>query len=142
MAAILRLEDEQVAALCVQAAAETGDVVQVANYNSPGQVVISGEHAGVAARIGAGNGGGGTSPTAGRQHRRALGADGGRGRDIRGARRGTPFRTPQPPIIGNITAQPLTTRRGDPSGVGGATHLAGAVDGFRPDDGDGARAVS
>jgi [acyl-carrier-protein] S-malonyltransferase len=49
MAAILKLEDEQVTALCAQAAAESGDVVQVANYNSPGQVVISGGPAGVAA---------------------------------------------------------------------------------------------
>jgi [acyl-carrier-protein] S-malonyltransferase len=49
MAAILKLEDEQVAALCAQAAAESGDVVQVANFNSPGQVVISGGPAGVAA---------------------------------------------------------------------------------------------
>ena len=49
MAAILKLEDEQVAALCSQAAGESGDVVQVANYNSPGQVVISGGTAGVAA---------------------------------------------------------------------------------------------
>ena len=49
MAAILKLEDEQVAALCDKAAIESGDVVQVANYNSPGQVVISGGMAGVAA---------------------------------------------------------------------------------------------
>ena len=49
MAAILKLEDEQVAELCWQAATESGDVVQVANYNSPGQVVISGSAAGVAA---------------------------------------------------------------------------------------------
>ena len=42
MAAVLKLEDEQVAALCRQATVESGDVVQVANYNSPGQVVISG----------------------------------------------------------------------------------------------------
>jgi [acyl-carrier-protein] S-malonyltransferase len=47
MAALLGLEDAQVAAICTQAAAETGRVVQVANYNSPGQVVISGEKAGV-----------------------------------------------------------------------------------------------
>ncbi len=47
MAAILGVEDAQVAAICAQAAAETGCVVQVANYNSPGQVVISGEKVGV-----------------------------------------------------------------------------------------------
>jgi [acyl-carrier-protein] S-malonyltransferase len=49
MAAVLRLADDQVAGICAQAAAESADVVQVANYNSPGQVVISGGPAGVAA---------------------------------------------------------------------------------------------
>jgi [acyl-carrier-protein] S-malonyltransferase len=49
MAAILKLDDAVVAALCVEAEAETGDVVQVANYNAPGQVVVSGGSAGVAA---------------------------------------------------------------------------------------------
>jgi [acyl-carrier-protein] S-malonyltransferase len=49
MAAILRLDDAQVAGICAQAAQESADVVQVANYNSPGQVVISGGPAGVAA---------------------------------------------------------------------------------------------
>jgi [acyl-carrier-protein] S-malonyltransferase len=47
MAAILGIEDEAVAEVCRRAAAETGRVVQVANYNSPGQVVISGEKSGV-----------------------------------------------------------------------------------------------
>ena len=47
MAAILGIEDDQVAAICTRAASETASVVQVANYNSPGQVVISGKKAGV-----------------------------------------------------------------------------------------------
>jgi [acyl-carrier-protein] S-malonyltransferase len=47
MAAILGIGDDQVAAICVHAASETGSLVQVANYNSPGQVVISGEKPGV-----------------------------------------------------------------------------------------------
>ena len=49
MAAILKLDDGLVAGLCAEAQAETGDVVQVANYNAPGQVVVSGGSAGVAA---------------------------------------------------------------------------------------------
>ena len=49
MAAILKLEDALVAGLCAEAQAQTGDVVQVANYNAPGQVVVSGGVAGVAA---------------------------------------------------------------------------------------------
>ncbi len=42
MAAILGLSDEQVQAACEQAA--NGQVVEPVNYNSPGQVVIAGEH--------------------------------------------------------------------------------------------------
>ncbi len=41
MAAILGLEDDKVSAACAAAASE-GQVVQPANFNSPGQVVISG----------------------------------------------------------------------------------------------------
>ena len=46
MAVILQLEDDVVASLCAQASEETA-IVQVTNYNSPGQVVISGYEAGV-----------------------------------------------------------------------------------------------
>jgi len=49
MAAILKLDDALVANLCAEAQVETGDIVQVANYNAPGQVVVSGGAAGVAA---------------------------------------------------------------------------------------------
>jgi [acyl-carrier-protein] S-malonyltransferase len=42
MAAVLRLDDKMVEDVCRQASQETGGVVQIANYNSPGQVVISG----------------------------------------------------------------------------------------------------
>jgi [acyl-carrier-protein] S-malonyltransferase len=45
MAAILGLAGERVAALCEEASA--AGLVQPANYNSPGQVVVSGEVAGV-----------------------------------------------------------------------------------------------
>jgi [acyl-carrier-protein] S-malonyltransferase len=47
MAAVLSLTAEQVAEACAQAAAETGQVVQAANLNSPGQTVISGAKAAV-----------------------------------------------------------------------------------------------
>ncbi len=43
MAAVLNLEDEALESVCRQAAEETGGVVQIANYNSPGQIVISGD---------------------------------------------------------------------------------------------------
>jgi malonyl CoA-acyl carrier protein transacylase len=47
MAAVLQLDPAQVAEACTEAAAETGQVVQAANLNSPGQTVISGAVAAV-----------------------------------------------------------------------------------------------
>ena len=43
MLAVLSLDDSVLESLCRQASAETGGVVQVANFNSPGQIVISGD---------------------------------------------------------------------------------------------------
>jgi [acyl-carrier-protein] S-malonyltransferase len=43
MAAVLKMEDEVVEQACKEASAGTGQAVQIANYNSPGQVVISGD---------------------------------------------------------------------------------------------------
>jgi [acyl-carrier-protein] S-malonyltransferase len=43
MAAVLGLGAEVVDQVCRQAREETGGVIQVANYNSPGQIVISGD---------------------------------------------------------------------------------------------------
>ena len=43
MAAILGLDGDIVAKICEQTAKETGKVVSVANYNCPGQIVITGE---------------------------------------------------------------------------------------------------
>jgi [acyl-carrier-protein] S-malonyltransferase len=43
MAAVLKVDDVQVEEACKEARIETGKAVQIANYNSPGQVVISGD---------------------------------------------------------------------------------------------------
>jgi [acyl-carrier-protein] S-malonyltransferase len=43
MAAILKMDDARVEEACKEARKETGKAVQIANYNSPGQVVISGD---------------------------------------------------------------------------------------------------
>lgn len=43
MAAVLKMEDSVVEQACKEASAGTGQAVQIANYNSPGQVVISGD---------------------------------------------------------------------------------------------------
>ena len=42
MAAVLRLEDEKVEQICKEIAEELGEVLVAANYNCPGQLVISG----------------------------------------------------------------------------------------------------
>ena len=47
MAAVLGLDDDDVAAVCEEASQE-GSVVQAANFNAPGQVVISGDEDAVA----------------------------------------------------------------------------------------------
>ncbi len=47
MAAILALEDEKVEEICKEIQQETGEVVVPANYNCPGQLVISGSIKGV-----------------------------------------------------------------------------------------------
>jgi len=47
MAAVLGLADEKVEEICKQVSAESGEVVVPANYNCPGQLVISGSVKGV-----------------------------------------------------------------------------------------------
>jgi [acyl-carrier-protein] S-malonyltransferase len=47
MAAVLNLADEKVEAICADVWKETGEVVVAANYNCPGQLVISGTKKGI-----------------------------------------------------------------------------------------------
>jgi [acyl-carrier-protein] S-malonyltransferase len=47
MAAVLALADDKVEELCLQVQKETGEVVVPANYNCPGQLVISGSVKGI-----------------------------------------------------------------------------------------------
>ncbi len=47
MAAVLALDDEKVEAICAEVQKETGEIVVPANYNCPGQLVISGSSKGV-----------------------------------------------------------------------------------------------
>ena len=47
MAAVLALADEKVEEVCAQVQTETGEVVVAANYNCPGQLVISGSVKGI-----------------------------------------------------------------------------------------------
>ena len=47
MAAILQLPDEVVESICLEISKETGEIVAPANYNCPGQLVISGSLKGI-----------------------------------------------------------------------------------------------
>lgn len=47
MAAVLALADEKVEEVCAQVQTETGEIVVAANYNCPGQLVISGSLKGI-----------------------------------------------------------------------------------------------
>lgn len=47
MAAVLNLADEKVEAICEEVQQETGEIVVAANYNCPGQLVISGSVKGI-----------------------------------------------------------------------------------------------
>src|SRR5215212_3167595 len=47
MAAVLALDDAKVEAICAEVTKETGEVVVAANYNCPGQLVISGTLKGI-----------------------------------------------------------------------------------------------
>jgi [acyl-carrier-protein] S-malonyltransferase len=47
MAAVLNLPDEKVEEICTQVSAIMGEIVVPANYNCPGQLVISGTHAAI-----------------------------------------------------------------------------------------------
>jgi [acyl-carrier-protein] S-malonyltransferase len=110
MAAIIKLSDEVVAGICEQVSDSGGGVLQVANYNSPGQVVISGENAAVDKGI---------ELAKEAKAKRALKlpvsiaahselmrvvAD-----EFRQAVDETPLNLPEIPIVANITARPLQT---------------------------------
>jgi len=47
MAAVLALDDEKVVAICAEIQDDTGEVVVAANFNCPGQLVISGSKRGI-----------------------------------------------------------------------------------------------
>jgi len=108
MAAVLKMDDVEVEAACKLAAGETGKAVQIANYNSPGQVVISGDTVALARAV------------------ELLREQGGRRiiplavsiaahsplmssvvEEYRAAVDGTAMRAPDLPVVANISARPL-----------------------------------
>jgi [acyl-carrier-protein] S-malonyltransferase len=125
MAAVLGLDEAQVSAICAEARAD-GGVAQVANDNCPGQVVISGDEAGMVAAIPALEAAGARKvvplavsiaahsplmkPVAAELHQTIA---------------ATPISAPTVPLIGNTTGLPLT----DPAAIRAelAAQLTGSV---------------
>lgn len=109
MAAIMGLDDVAVARLCGDASAE-GEPVQVANFNSPGQIVISGAKSAVARASEAARAAGA---------KRVIPLDvsiAAHSQLMEGAQgefdpfvSATDFQNPVIPVIANVTAQPLRT---------------------------------
>jgi [acyl-carrier-protein] S-malonyltransferase len=109
MAAILGLDAPAVHALCAEAAAQTGGLVQVANDNCPGQVVISGEVAALEKAMELARSRGAKRA---RRLEVSIAAHSPLMRsavpDFTLAVEAVPFIPPLPPIIANVTAQPMS----------------------------------
>lgn len=109
MAAILGLDEAKVAMICAEASVQ-GGIAQVANDNCPGQVVISGDKAGMEAAMAALSAAGAKRvmplavSIAAHSPLMQPAAE-----ELRAAIQATPLAVPVVPVIGNTTAQPLTT---------------------------------
>ncbi len=109
MAAVLGLDEAKVATICAEASAQ-GGIAQVANDNCPGQVVISGDKVGMEAAMSALSAAGAKRvmplavSIAAHSPLMQPAAE-----ELRAAIQATPLAPPVVPIIGNTTAQPLTT---------------------------------
>lgn len=108
MAAILALDNETVEQIVADAAAQTGGVVQVANYNSPGQVVISGDSQTLAAAMAMASARGARKvvrlPISIAAHSALMAPA---ARAMAAALAEVTVKEPQVPVISNITAQPV-----------------------------------
>ncbi len=108
MAAVLKAEDSDVEKACREASVQVGQPVQIANYNSPGQVVISG-HREALDRA--------TSLLQAQGIRRIIPLAVSIAahsplmavvmKEFRAAVDATPMRTPSVPVVANISARPL-----------------------------------
>jgi [acyl-carrier-protein] S-malonyltransferase len=111
MAAIIGLDDARLPELVEQASAH--GIFGVANRNSPGQVVVSGERAAVEAALGIARSLGAKRarelPVSVAAHSplMAEAADG-----MRGVLAGITFRDPRPPLLANADARIITTAEG------------------------------
>jgi len=108
MAAILGLDAERVTALCES----VSGIVQPANFNAPGQVVISGEVAAVQAAAAAATAAGGKARmlrVAGAFHSPLMAAA---AAEFTTEVAAVPLRSPQMPVVANATAEAVTTAAG------------------------------
>jgi [acyl-carrier-protein] S-malonyltransferase len=108
MAAVLKMDDAEVERVCRVASDETGKPVQIANYNSPGQVVISGDKEALARAIDLLRERGArrivplaVSIAAHSPLMASVVAE------FRAAVEATPLRVPRLPVVANISARPL-----------------------------------
>jgi [acyl-carrier-protein] S-malonyltransferase len=110
MAAVLQVEAKALDDICLRASQETGKVVQVANYNSPGQIVISGDNQALEVAMQLAQAAGARRVVrlavsiAAHSPLMAVIAD-----EFRRAVEATPIRPPQTPVVANVTARPLTS---------------------------------
>lgn len=110
MAAVLGLETEAVEAICRTASQDSGAVVQLANDNCPGQVVISGSEGGLEAAIEALRQAGARrviklAVSIAAHSQLMLPAQ----QRLKQALETTAIEPPQIPVIGNVSAQPLAS---------------------------------
>lgn len=109
MAAVLGLDAPTLDRICQKARETTGGVVQAANYNSPGQIVISGDEESLAEAMAQAKAAGARRVVrlavsiAAHSPLMAPIVD-----SFRRAVEATPFRKPAAPLIGNVTAKSLT----------------------------------
>jgi [acyl-carrier-protein] S-malonyltransferase len=108
MAAVLKLDDATVEQACKEASSETEKAVQIANYNSPGQVVISGDSEALSRAIAL------LQERGGRRIIRLAVSIAAHSplmstvvADFRAAVDATAFDLPQVPVVANISARPL-----------------------------------
>ncbi len=112
MAAVINLERQTLLQVCAEACAATGGVVQMANDNAPGQIVISGDRPTLdkAIELAKTRGAKRCIPLAvSIAAHSALMAQA--AREFRQALDAAPFTAPRWPVIGNVHARPLEADR-------------------------------
>jgi [acyl-carrier-protein] S-malonyltransferase len=110
MAAILALDAPIVDRICAEASGKNGRSVQLANDNCPGQLVISGDKSALNDAVDMALAAGARKvvvlPISIAAHSQLMASA---SAEFAEAIAATPMQTPQIPIIGNVSAQPLTT---------------------------------